>query len=828
MPTLYTALSQNIIETPEYAKAVNVLFDAYIKKTAGEPFELPIDTQQKLSTSSQYFYQSDNQAHVNEGANLLSMLLFVAGEDTAELIPIAKQVYSDSGDFPNLKLLENKFQQVKFKLSVFSKTQNELRQTLNTIEAVSHPLTDYQRNLWEDLKNDEDVITVAPTSTGKTHIILQYIVEEVASAYEAFAAIVVPTRALISEVANNLYEIAKSKGYENNIEICTVPKDGTFNDKTIFVMTQERLFELLQGQAISFDYLFIDEAHNISDKSRGVLLHLTLQHVLEDSSPQIIISMPSEQYQNAFESVFSDVNFSRQIVAHSPVAKVFISTKLKGRNIELSKLGSDSLCVIPKNFTGSKLADLAYRLGQGESNIVYRNKTNECEDVARDIAKNIPEEVNSTRLFEAADYVEKFLHEDFSLADNLRRGVAFHYGPLPGVIRRMIEDLAREGEVKFIACTSTLAEGVNLPAKNLFLINPMQIVPYSAPDRLEDVRLDNITGRAGRMLEHLSGNIFLIDQTEWTFKDYFDDIKKEEKIPIFFNVLNEDIENVINALTGTFDSQEEGQYTLYTIANKLVREYGNETLSTTLNAPELSLPANKQASLVASIKAAYENLKVSTFTLEANPTIGYIQQNRLYQFLSSQRNIDDWVLPHPMSADLYPRLLTICNTLKDQGIFFPTHSSSEFISSLAKKWIQGKPLRTIINDQIVYDSGKERIPSCNKSVRDVIKTVNTDIRFKFAAALRCYHLILTEVLSKMKSDTISVKLHTFIEIGGCSERIINLVNMGLAREAAIEIHNILPDRIRISSFEELKKLFESNKLEQLHAVTQKELVKLFS
>ena len=176
--------------------------------------------------------------------------------------------------------------------------------------------------------------------------------DKVANSAGAFAAIVVPTRALISEVSSKVYDIAKKVSVENDIEICTFPKEGVFKDKTIFVMTQERLFEILQTGLLSFDYLFVDEAHNISDKSRGVLLHMTLQKLLEGSNPQIIISMPSQRYLNAFSSVFGDTEFSTKTTKHSPVAKILIDTKLKGSNILLSRKNGETDVVLKKKFTG--------------------------------------------------------------------------------------------------------------------------------------------------------------------------------------------------------------------------------------------------------------------------------------------------------------------------------------------------------------------------------------------------------------------------------------------------------------------------------------------
>ena len=707
MSSFYKELSSKIIKSNGYSQAYDELFEAYVSKIICENRKCKIDSQtvKKLSTSIQYFYRSNFEDHLNEGAVLLSMLLHVSGEQTHELIAIADSVFSQSGDFPNVKLLKDKFQEIEFKVSILDETRKDLREELNTVDEIDHPLTNYQRSLWEDLTSDKDVITSAPTSTGKTHIILRYLMQEIMDSDGAFAAIVVPTRALISELAGKIYKIAKSKSYEKSIEICTVPKEGPFKDKTLFVMTQERLFEVLQSGAISFDYLFVDEAHNISDKSRGVLLHLMLHKMLEDSNPQIIISMPSQLYQNAFDSVFEGVQFAKKITKHSPVTKIIMEVHLKGRKIHISRINKKNVVTIDKRFQGVKLSDIVYRLGQRESNIIYRNRTDYCESAARDIAALVPENKDSQALEEAADYVERFLHHDFSLASNLRKGVAFHYGPLPGVVRTMIEDLVREGEVEFVVCTSTLAEGVNLPAKNLFLKNPLYQPPYKTPERLETVTLDNITGRAGRLLEHFAGNIFLIEPAGWTYKDYFKESEEEaEKIPTYFKVLNDDLSGVLEALKGSYDHTDENQYSYYTIANKLLKEFGSDTLHTTMDAKDLTLSVKELRQLEDHIKQAYNALKVDTFTLEANPTVGFIQQNKLYKFLLKKSDLSEWTLPYPKSAELYPRLVNVCNTLFGAGIYLPKSAYSvKHACRIAQKWMRGDSLKSIITQQINTD-----------------------------------------------------------------------------------------------------------------------------
>lgn len=810
-----------------YKHASNALFSSYIYKLVGQDAELDRSYVKKLVTVAQFLYKVNDSKFRKEGAAILSMLIEVCGNDFPEIIGIANKVFSSVGDFPNLRLIEKKYPELTFRYHFYSEAEMDFRKELNTVPELDFPLTDFQRVLWADLMSDEDIITVAPTSAGKTHIILSYLVRRIKESEGAFAAIIVPTRALISEVASKLYEISKEQDFDDDIEICTVPHDKGYGDKTFFVMTQERLFDVLQSGDISFNFLFIDEAHNIADESRGVLLHLTIEKLLEDSLPQVIVSMPSPSYQDSFSTIFNGIEFKKEITAFSPVAKIIIDVKPEGKNLIIKRQNSDNELKIKKGFTGVNFADIVFKLGQGNSNIIYRNQTNLCENFAKSIADMIVNFEVTEELEEAADYVEEFIHEDFTLADNLRKGVAFHYGPLPSSLRVMIENLVKENQIKFVACTSTLAEGVNLPAKNLFLKNPLRLIKNRPSERLEDVKINNITGRAGRMLEHFAGNIFVVEPDTWQIDDYFEDDKEEEeKIPTYFKSINDEFDSVVLALSGNYPHDAEEHYKFYTIANKLIKEISAGNLDKTIGAPELKLTPYRKQLLIDSVQKAYDSLQVAPFTLEANPTIGYIQQDKLFKFLNESHELKDWVLPHPKSANLYDVLLKVCEKLAMFGVYTPTGEYQlAYICVITKKWTQGDSLKSIITEQIKWlkDNTDDEKVNPNKAVRDVIKVINNDIRFRLSNALRCYQVLLTNVIALKGLQISSTKLHSYIEIGASNDRMITLINFGLSREAAKEIDENLPSNIDVESLSHLLGLLSSGVLSGIHPITKKEL-----
>jgi replicative superfamily II helicase len=68
-------------------------------------------------------------------------------------------------------------------------------------------------------------------------------------------------------------------------------------------------------------------------------------------------------------------------------------------------------------------------------------------------------------------FVREHIHKDYFLVTTLAHGVAFHHGKMPQEVREMVEQCFSDpdSQLQFVVCTSTLLEGVNLPAKNIFV-----------------------------------------------------------------------------------------------------------------------------------------------------------------------------------------------------------------------------------------------------------------------------------------------------------------------------------------------------------------------
>ncbi|EJZ7091690.1 hypothetical protein OIP82_004659, partial [Salmonella enterica] len=201
--------------------------------------------------------------------------------------------------------------------------------------------------------------------------------------------------------------------------------------------------------------------------------------------------------------------------------------------------------------------DLIWKIGSNhDSNLIYVSSKSQCVNKAIEfaeylISKEIPLKVDD-ELINEAKLISDFIHKDFSLPHLLEYGIAYHHGNLPSFIRKRIEFLYANKKIKYIFCTSTLLEGVNLPTKNVF------IYPFGKANSNSGFSLDfwNLAGRAGRYKNELTGNIICIGNGENTWGEFESSVSSKDKIEIndeispllkahrkILNYLNESVQN---------------------------------------------------------------------------------------------------------------------------------------------------------------------------------------------------------------------------------------------------------------------------------------------
>lgn len=338
-------------------------------------------------------------------------------------------------------------------------------------------------------------IIVAPTSYGKTELILSFI------DHTKFKKICIisPTKSLLAQTKKR---IINQFGYR---KIITYPEMYTNkDDEIIAVLTQERLLRLLQSNSdLIFDLLVVDEAHNILDefskeRTRSVILasviiickkrndnlvckYLTPFLKSKESLKIKYISNVAEWY-SVVENVKSEMFYFYDIENNKKVLLDQYST-MKDKLIEfkVNELGDDADVVIANC---------------DEKNIIYLNSPKKLETFAHKLFSKLPER-QILRLNKAASDLREYVHEDYKLANYIEKGIIYHHGSIPEPIRYFIEDLyANIPEIKMLIANSTLLEGVNIPATRMFILDPYRGNSYLSPSAFK-----NLIGRVCRFGE---------------------------------------------------------------------------------------------------------------------------------------------------------------------------------------------------------------------------------------------------------------------------------------------------------------------------------------
>ena len=186
-------------------------------------------------------------------------------------------------------------------------------------------VNDFQQRFWKDATNYRWLSASAPTASGKTFLILQWLIDHIQSNGVRVSVYLAPTRALVSEIESHLLALL---GKQGAIQVSSLPLRDKYDaaraggPPLILVFTQERLHLLanIVGDAIAIDLLIVDEAHKIGDNQRGVILQDAIERISR-TNPALKLVFISSATQNP-EELFADapdVNQAAAINSDVPV-----------------------------------------------------------------------------------------------------------------------------------------------------------------------------------------------------------------------------------------------------------------------------------------------------------------------------------------------------------------------------------------------------------------------------------------------------------------------------------------------------------------------------
>jgi helicase len=377
----------------------------------------------------------------------------------------------------------------------------------------------------------ESLLTVAPTSSGKTFIGEVAAIRAVTEGRKV--AFLLPYRALVNEKYEDFEAF-----YGERLGLRVIRCSGDYLDQTtafingkfeIAILTFEMFLALSLGNPVILNRLglvVLDEAQFIADQNRGIIVELILAYLRsvrpQGIDPQMIMLSATIGDLNGFDEWFG----LRALVSDKRPVPLEVGVMDRSGNFEYrDKEGNrQTKRLLPSGAITQRKAkpssqDMIVPFVQhlledkerSEKVLIFRSTRGSTEGCANYLAQELG--------LPAGEKVLESLpiHDLSSTSESLRRalsgGTAFHNTNLTRDERILIERSFRDpdGPVRVLAATTTVAAGVNTPASTVIIADhvfPPDDQPFSVAEMM------NMAGRAGRLGYRETGRGVILAQNE--------------------------------------------------------------------------------------------------------------------------------------------------------------------------------------------------------------------------------------------------------------------------------------------------------------------------
>jgi superfamily II DNA/RNA helicase len=670
-------------------------------------------------------------------------------------------------------------------------------------------VNDFQQRFWESANNNSWLSASAPTASGKTFLVLQWLIDHMRSEETRVSVYLAPTRALVSEIESNLASLMDKAG---DIEVSSLPLREKYDaanaggKKLILVFTQERLHLLANalGDDAKVDLLVVDEAHKIGDSQRGVILQDAIERLERDNADlKVVFISPATQNP---EELLADAPAGAKVAAvdsdtPTVIQNLVIATQAprKPKLWNLSLVEGEALLPIGQlNLASSpggvakKLAFIAAAVGERGETLVYSNKAGQAEEIAALISQLIPAVDGPDKdLSELADLARKGVHPNFALASLVEKGVAFHYGNMPSLIRLEVERLFRSGKIRFLVCTSTLIEGVNLSCRTIVVRGPRKGVGHP----MEPHDFWNLAGRAGRWGNEFQGNIICIDPDDEGAWPTGVPVRSRYPIKRESDAVLESGQGILGYLDQRADTPlaeiaETGKY----------EHVGAYLLATYLRLGSIvqaSFAKRHSPQTIAQLEEILGSIagkiEIGPEIAERHPGVSALGlQQLLDAFRAYDKDVENLLPAKVESQDSYDRFVTIMRRINES--LFPAFQPDGIIplhALIVVQWLQGYSLAAMIRKNIEYHKKHSRNYNLPRLIRNTMELVEQIARFRapkyFSAYVDILRLYLLEIGREDLIDD-DLDIGTQLEFGVSSVTLLSLMELGLSRMTAVILY----------------------------------------
>uniref|UniRef100_UPI00358F608A DNA polymerase theta-like n=1 Tax=Myxine glutinosa TaxID=7769 RepID=UPI00358F608A len=364
----------------------------------------------------------------------------------------------------------------------------------------------------------KNLVYSAPTSAGKTLVaeilVLKHLLEK-----HRKALITLPYVALAREKTHRLKNVWQGAGIRVGGFMGNESPPGGLAACDVAVCTIERANGLLNrlledGQLNLLGVIVVDELHMVAEPGRGALLELMLAKILYLTSslrkykPIQIIGMSATLPDLRLLASWLRADFFHTDFRPVPLCEyIKVGRRLFNADMELIREIESSL----KGDTDLVQQLCHETVRAGHSVLAFCPSKQWCEALARAVAHAFQQSPQGIPVF-LSDR-QNLMHElqqagttiDPVLSCTVPQGVAFHHAGLTMGERAVLEEAFRRGHLSVLVATTTLASGVNLPARRVLVRSPRAL---GRP--LSTLTYQQMAGRAGRFGLDMQGESILV------------------------------------------------------------------------------------------------------------------------------------------------------------------------------------------------------------------------------------------------------------------------------------------------------------------------------
>jgi replicative superfamily II helicase len=347
------------------------------------------------------------------------------------------------------------------------------------------------------LGSDENIVVSAPTASGKTAIAEVAICRTLDAG--GTALFLAPLRALTNEKERE-WERFEELGY--SVYVVTGERDlnpRRAERADVLVMTPEKADSATRKHdshryefITDVDCCIIDEVHLLDADGRGSVLEVTISRLRRLCDPRVVAlsaTMRNVEDVAAWLDAPEETTFSFGEEYRPVPLEAEVAIYSQGENAFADKYR--------RLYRALDLAEPHIREdGQALVFVASRQDTVRAAEKARDelTERDVPVGVRGD--YEAHQAADSF--ENDTLRQSVIDGVGFHHAGLSRADKNRVEEWFRDGRVDLLFSTSTLAWGVNLPARCVVIRDTRRHDPLEGETEMSPLDVLQMLGRAGR------------------------------------------------------------------------------------------------------------------------------------------------------------------------------------------------------------------------------------------------------------------------------------------------------------------------------------------